>query len=307
MQLRYLLASAAALLAVPTTAQQDFSKVEIKAETLAPGVTVLFGAGGNIGVSHGPDGTVLIDDQFAPLTPQIQAAVAKLGAAPVKFLINTHWHGDHTGGNENFGKAGALIMAHDNVRIRMASPQTRGERTTPASPPVALPVVTYHDGLSLHLNGDEIRTRHMHDGHTDGDSIIIWKKANVIHMGDLFFNKVTLPFIDVDSGGSARGLLAAAQKTLTMTNAQTKIIPGHGPVASEADLIAYRDMLQTVIGAVDGAIKAGKTLADIKAMKPAAKWEVTGGFISGDRFVEAIYTSLTKAPAVHVDGPGHIH
>lgn len=307
MPLRYLLASAAALLAVPTAAQQDFSKVEIKAETLAPGVTVLFGAGGNIGVSHGPDGTVLIDDQFAPLTPQIQAAVAKLGAAPVKFLINTHWHGDHTGGNENFGKAGALIFAHDNVRIRMASPQTRGDRTTPASPPAALPVVTYHDGLSLHLNGDEIRTRHMHDGHTDGDSIIIWKKANVIHMGDLFFNKVTLPFIDLDSGGSARGMLAAVQKTLTLTNAQTKIIPGHGPVASEADLIAYRDMLQSVMNDVAGAIKAGKSLAEIKAMKPAAKWEVVGGFISGDRFVETVYTSLTKASDVHVDGPGHIH
>jgi cyclase len=306
-QIRYLLASAAALLAIPAAAQQDFSKVEIKAETLAPGVTVLFGAGGNIGVSHGKDGTVLIDDQFAPLTPQIQGAVTKLGATPVKFLINTHWHGDHTGGNENFGKAGALIMAHDNVRIRMAAPQTRGERTTPASPAVALPVVTYHDGLSLHLNGDEIRTYHMHDGHTDGDSIIIWKKANVIHMGDLFFNKVTLPFIDLDSGGSARGMLAAVQKTLTLTNAQTKIIPGHGPVATETDLIAYRDMLQTVIGAVDSAIKAGKSLAEIQATKPAAKWEVVGGFISSDRFIEAIYTSLTKAPATHVDGPGHIH
>jgi cyclase len=301
------IASAAILLATPAMAQQDVSKVEIKAETLAPGVTVLFGAGGNIGVSHGPDGTVLIDDQFAPLTPQIQGAVAKLGATPVKFLINTHWHGDHTGGNESFGKAGALIMAHDNVRIRMASPQTRGERTTPASPAIALPVVTYHDGLSLHLNGDEIRTYHMHDGHTDGDSIIVWKKANIVHMGDLFFNKVTLPFIDLDSGGSARGLLSAIQKTLTMTNAQTKIIPGHGPVATEADLIAYRDMLRTVMNEVEGGIKAGRTLAEIQAMKPAAKWDMPGGFISGDRFVEAIYNSLTKAPAVHVEGPGHIH
>jgi cyclase len=280
----------------PACAQQDLSKVEIRAEPLAPGIAVLFGEGGNIGVSHGEDGTLLIDDQFAPLTPKIEEAVAKLGATPVKFLINTHWHGDHTGGNENLGKAGAIIMAHDNVRVRMATPQVRGTRTIGPSPKVALPVITYHDGLSLHVNGDEVRTHHVHDAHTDGDSIVHWKKANILHMGDLFFHKVTLPFIDLNSGGSARGLLAATEKALTLANDQTRVIPGHGPMATRADLVAYRDMLKSVIGAVEAGIKAKKQLKDIQAAKPAAKWETPGGFISGDAFVETVHKSLT-APA----------
>jgi cyclase len=274
-------------------------EVTIKVEQIAPGVAVLFGQGGNIGLSYGEDGNVLIDDQFAPLTPKILAAVATVDPDPVKFLINTHWHGDHTGGNENLGKTGTVIMAHDNVRVRMMSPQTRGTRTTPASSKIALPVVTYHDGLSLHVNGDEIRTVHVHDAHTDGDSFVMWKKANVVHMGDLFFNKVTLPFIDLDSGGSARGLLAAADKVLSMTNAETKYIPGHGPMATRADLVAYRDMLNTVIGSVASGIKAKKSLAQIQATKPAAKWEVSGGFISGDAFVKAIFDSLNEPVAAH--------
>lgn len=292
----------ALLVAAPGSAQQDFSKVEIKVEQLAPGVAVLFGSGGNIGVSYGPDGTVLIDDQFAPLTPKIQAAIASLGATPVKFLINTHWHGDHSGGNENFGKAGALILAHDNVRVRMATPQQRGERTIGPSPAIALPVVTYHDGIKLHLNSDEVRTVHMQDAHTDGDSVVFWKAANVVHMGDLYFNKVTLPFIDLNSGGNAKGVLAAAEKVIAMTNAQTKIIPGHGPMATQADLIAYRDMMKTVIGAVQSGIKSKKTLAQIQAMKPAAQWDVNkDAFIKGDDFVEAVYKSLIAKPA----GPHH--
>jgi cyclase len=171
-----------------------------------------------------------------------------------------------------------------------------GKRMIDPSSKSALPVVTYHEGLTLHLNGDEVRARHMHDAHTDGDSIIIWKAANVIHMGDLFFNKVTLPFIDLNSGGSAKGMLDAIEKTLPLTNAATKIIPGHGPVASQGDLMAYRDMLKAVIGSVEAGIKAKKSLAQIQAIKPAAKWEVAGAFISGDAFVAAVYKSLT-APA----------
>jgi cyclase len=296
--------AAAALAALPMLSVAQPTDVTIVPEQLAPGVSVLFGSGGNIGVSFGPDGTVLIDDQFAPLTPKIQAAVTALGATPVKFLINTHWHGDHSGGNENFGKAGALIMAHDNVRVRMAAPSTRGDKTTPASPAIALPVVTYHDGLSLHLNGDIVRTYHMHDAHTDGDSIVIWQKANVVHMGDLYFNKVTLPFIDLNSGGSAKGMLAAIDKSLKLINAQTKVIPGHGPVATYADLVSYRDMLKTVIDAVQSGIAAKKSLAEIQAMKPAAKWDTNPqAFIKGDSFVATIHTSLTAAPkATHSDG-----
>jgi cyclase len=294
----------ASALATPAFAQQDFSKVEIKAEQLAPGVAVLFGAGGNIGVSYGPDGTVLIDDQFAPLTPKIQAAVAALGATPVKFLINTHWHGDHSGGNENFGKAGALILAHDNVRIRLAmggvsGAGTSGARPITAGPNAALPVVTYDKGLKLHLNGDEVRAIYLHGGHTDGDSIIVWQKANVVHMGDLFMNKVSLPYLDLKSGASAGNLLASIEGALKLTNAQTKIIPGHGPVATQGDLIAWRDMLKSVIGSVQAGIKAKKSFDQIKALKPAAKWEVKGGFISGDAFVEAVYKSLTAPVHTH--------
>ena len=272
-----------------------FANVEIKVEPLADGVAVLFGAGGNIGVSYGPDGTVLIDDQFAPLTPKIQAAIAGLGAEPVTYLINTHWHGDHSGGNENFGKAGALIMAHDHVRERMLGIQKSGRGNDPASVVDALPTVTYHDGLKLHLNGDEVQVKHMKHGHTDGDSVIFWKKANVVHMGDLFFNKMSLPFIDLDSGGNARGILAAADKVLTMVDDETKIIPGHGPMATKADLIAYRDMMKTVIGAVEKAQGEGKSLEQAQAMKLAGQWDINpDAFIKGDAFVEAVYKSVQK-------------
>lgn len=291
----------ALLAACGATAQQPMADVTIKAEPLAPGVAVLFGQGGNIGVSYGPDGTVLIDDQYAPLTAKIQAAVAALGATPVKFLINTHWHGDHSGGNENLGKAGALIMAHDNVRVRLAQDATSGAGTSrarliPAAPKVALPVVTYDKGLKLHLNDDELRVIFLHGGHTDGDSIVVWQKANVVHMGDLFMNKVSLPYLDLTSGASAVNFLASIEAALKLTNATTKIIPGHGPVANQADLVAWRDMLKSVIGSVQASIKAKRTLAETKAAKPAAKWEVKGGFISGDAFTEAVYKSLT-APA----------
>lgn len=270
-----------------------FAKVEIKVQPLGDGVAVLFGAGGNIGVSYGPDGTVLIDDQFAPLTPKIQAAITELGAGPVKYLINTHWHGDHSGGNENFGKAGALIMAHDHVRERMLGIQKSGRGNDPASPKEALPTVTYHDGIKLHLNGDTVQVKHMKHGHTDGDSIVFWKKANVLHMGDLFFNKVTLPFVDLKSGGNARGILAAAEKALKIVNDETKIIPGHGPMANKADLVAYRDMMKSVIDAVEKAQAAGKSLEQVQAMKPAAQWDGNPkAFIKGDAFVEAVYKSL---------------
>ncbi len=289
-----------ALLATVASAQTPPAEVTIKPEVLAPGIAVLFGQGGNIGVSWGEDGTVLIDDQFAPLTPKIQAAVTALGATPVKYLINTHWHGDHTGGNENLGKAGAIIMAQDNVRVRMSTPQTRNGKVTGPSPKVALPVLTYADGIKLHLNGDEVRTVHTGGGHTDGDSLVMWKAANVIHMGDLFMNKVSLPFIDIASGGNVLHLISTLDKALLLTNPQTKIIPGHGPMASQADLIAWRDMIKTVVASVQVGVKAKKTMAQIIAMKPAAPYEVKGGFISGDAFVEAVYKSVTaKAGHAH--------
>ena len=280
-------------LAAPAVAQQDMSKVEIKTQQLAPGVAVLFGAGGNIGVSYGEDGTVLIDDQFAPLTGKIQKAVSDLGATPVKFLINTHWHFDHSGGNENLGKAGAIIMAHDNVRVRMTAGATVAGNAVPPAAKAALPVITYADGLKLHLNGEEVRVIHMSAGHTDGDSIIHWTKSNVIHMGDLFMFGVSFPFVDVGSGGDVRGFVAAADKALAIANDQTKIIPGHGPVATKADLQNHRNMVAGVIAKVEEGIKAGKTLDQIKASRPADGYGVKAdGFITADRFVETVYNIL---------------
>ncbi len=288
------MAAVAVLAVVPAAiAQDDMSKVEIKTEQLAPGVAVLFGAGGNIGVSYGEDGTVLIDDQFAPLTQKIQKAVADLGASPVKFLVNTHWHGDHSGGNENLGKAGAVIMAHDNVRVRMASEQSRDGKVTAASPKAALPIITYDKGFKLHLNDQEVRVIALSPAHTDGDSMIHWTKSNIIHMGDTFFNKISYPFIDLDSGGNVRGIVKAADAALAIANDTTKIIPGHGPVGTKADLFAYRNMVATVIGKVSAAMKKGKPLAKIIAMKPADGYGVaTDGFITADMFVTAVYKSL---------------
>ncbi len=289
----------AAFFATAAFAQTPPAEVTIKAEILAPGIAVLFGQGGNIGVSWGEDGTVLIDDQFAPLTAKIQAAVTALGATPVKYLINTHWHGDHTGGNENMGKAGAIIIAQQNVRLRMSTPQTRDGRVTGPSPKVALPVITYADGIKLYANGYDIRTVHTGGGHTDGDSVVVWQGANVIHMGDLFMNKVSLPFIDIASGGNVLHLLTTLNKSLVLTNPQTKIIPGHGPMGTQADLIAWRDMIKSVVRSVQASVKAKKTVAQIIAEKPAAPFEVKGGFISGDAFVEAVYKSVT-AKATHM-------
>lgn len=278
---------------IPALAQQDMSKVEIKPEILAPGVAVLFGSGGNIGVSYGGDGTVLIDDQFAPLTEKIQKAVADLGATPVKFLVNTHWHGDHSGGNENLGNAGAVIMAHDNVRVRMASDQKTAFGEVKASPKAALPVITYAEGLKLHLNGEEVRVIHMPAAHTDGDSIIYWTKSNVIHMGDLFFFGMSFPFVDGSSGGNVRGIVAAADKALAIADDTTKIIPGHGQVATKADLQKYRDMVAAIIGKVEAGIKDGKTLDQITASRPADGYGVKAdGFITADRFVETVYNMV---------------
>lgn len=293
MKLRSVIFALLALSAAPVAAQQDFSKVEIKAQELAPGVAVLFGAGGNIGVSYGEDGTTLIDDQYAPMTEKIQAAVASLGATPVKFLVNTHWHGDHSGGNENLGKAGAVIMAHDNVRVRMANDQKTSFGEIKASPKAALPVITYADGLKLHLNGEEIRVIAMPPAHTDGDSIIHWTQSNVIHMGDLFMLQISFPFVDRDSGGDVRGFVAAADKVLAIANDQTKIIPGHGAIATKADLQNHRNMIAAVIAKVEAGIQAGQTLEQIKASKPTEGFGVNPkGFISADAFVETVYNNL---------------
>jgi glyoxylase-like metal-dependent hydrolase (beta-lactamase superfamily II) len=316
MRLKLLAATALALASVPAAAQQDLSKVEIRTERLAPGVAVLFGAGGNIGVSYGEDGTIVVDDQFAPLTDRILSAVRKLKDDPVRFVVNTHWHFDHTGGNENLGKRGAVILAHSNVRERMSTDQfiTALNAKVPPSPKEALPVVTFEDGVTLHLNGDTLHVVHAANAHTDGDSLVHWQKADVLHMGDTFFFRDSFPFVDLSSGGSIDGVIAAAGKGIAIAGPRTKIIPGHGPVATRADLVAYRAMLVDIRAKVQAGIRARMTLAQIQATKPAARYGMPSGFIPPERFVEAVYNSLRtppkKAPAKphsHAGGAAHSH
>ena len=294
---------AATLFTAPALAQApDFSKVEIKTETLAPGVAVLFGAGGNIGVSYGPDGTVLIDDQFAPLTGKIEAAIAALGAAPVRFLVNTHWHFDHAGGNENFGKT-ATIFAHDNVRVRLAAGGTVLGNVTPPAPPHALPVVTYDHGMSFHLNGDTIDAVFTGGGHTDGDTVLYWRKANVLHTGDLMMSNAPFPFVDVASGGNAVTLVGTLDKMLAMTDAQTKVIPGHGPVVTRGELKAWRDGIANGVDTVRKAKASGQKLDAFLAANPLKSLDRPGAFIDSDAFARAIWASLDAMPADH----GHAH
>jgi glyoxylase-like metal-dependent hydrolase (beta-lactamase superfamily II) len=293
------LAAAAVVLAAGTTSaqQQDFSKVEVKSQKVAEGLYMLQGAGGNIGLSAGADAAFLVDDQYAPLTPKILEAVKALTDKPVKFVVNTHWHGDHTGGNENLGNAGVTIVAHDNVYRRMSTEQFISffNEKVAASPKAALPVITFNDTATFHLNGDDLHAFHVPPAHTDGDSIVHFRKVDVFHMGDTFFNGM-YPFIDVDSGGSIEGMIGAADKVLALAGDGTKIIPGHGPLATKADLKAYRDMLVAVRDAIKPLVASGKTLEQTVAAKPTAaldaKWGV--GFIKPDAIVGLVYKDLSR-------------
>ena len=279
-------------------AEPDFSKVEITSEPVAAGIHVLRGRGGNIGVSAGEDGVFLVDDEYAPLTEKIKAALLAIDPRPVRFLLNTHWHYDHTGGNENLGKGGVVIVAHDNVRVRMSTDQLieAFNEKVPASPAKALPVITFADAVTFHLNGEEIHVFHVPPAHTDGDSVVHFRKADVIHTGDIFFNGF-YPFIDLSSGGSVSGMIAAADRILSLAGEKTRIIPGHGPTASRADLVAYRDMLKAIRDRVAPLVKAGKTLAEVNAAQPSkefdAKWG--GGFLKPEQFVGMVYGSLKTA------------
>jgi cyclase len=291
------LAAVLAIAVVAYSQAPDFSKVEITTQKIADGLYMLQGAGGNIGVSVGEDAVFLVDDQYAPLTPRIKAAVAALTDKPIRFVLNTHWHGDHTGGNENLGSAGTLIVAHDNVRVRMSTEQFNAffNSKTPAAPKAALPVVTFADGVRFHVNGEEIHAFHVPPAHTDGDSVVHFTRANVIHTGDLFFNGL-YPFIDAASGGGIDGMIAAADKMLAMVKDDTRIIPGHGPLASKADLKTYRDMLVGVRDGVRPLVDAGKTSAEVVAAKPTAAYDAKwgGGFFKPEQFVALVYADLAR-------------
>ena len=283
----------ALLIAASAHAQRDFSKVEVKAEKVAGSVYMLTGAGGNIGVSVGDDGIVVIDDQYAPLAPKIEAALKSISSKPVRFILNTHYHGDHTGGNEHFGKT-APIVAHENVRKRLASGTTARGNSVPPAPAGALPIVTFNDTVTIHLNGEDVRAIHMPHGHTDGDSVIWFTKSNVVHMGDDFFN-LNFPFIDTENGGSVKGLIANIEKVLATTPDDVKIIPGHGALSDKAGLRKFLDMLKGTSAAVQRGIAAGKTLDQLKAEKVLAEWDAMGqGFIKTDMFTETLFNDLSR-------------
>jgi glyoxylase-like metal-dependent hydrolase (beta-lactamase superfamily II) len=273
---------------------QDFSQVQIKATKVAGNVYMLEGAGGNIGVSVGDDGILIVDDQFAPLADKIRAALKGLGDKKLRVILNTHWHGDHTGGNVVFGPE-APIIAHDNVRKRMATEQKSEffKRTTPASPKEALPVITFDQNLSVHFNGEDIRAIHYPHGHTDGDSVIFFTSSNVVHLGDNFFAG-RFPFVDLESGGSVEGLTKNIGEIIAKVPAGAKLIPGHGPLSTVDDLKLYHRMLQETSGIIRQKISAGKTLEQMKSEGLPEEWKTWGtGFIKTDLWIEIVYRSLT--------------
>jgi glyoxylase-like metal-dependent hydrolase (beta-lactamase superfamily II) len=298
MKLSALTVVAATVLAAsapPVRAQaDDFSKVEIKPAKVAGSVWMLEGAGGNIGVTAGPDGLLIVDDQFLPLADKIKAALK--GISPdgkLAFVVNTHWHGDHTGGNPVFGKE-ATIIAQVNVRKRLSTKQERPGRTTEPAPKEALPVVTFEDGVSIWFNGEEIEAVHAPHGHTDSDSIIYFKGSNVVHMGDQFFNGM-FPFIDLASGGDVAGYVKNVGDVLARVPADAKVIPGHGKLGTVADLKRFHEMLVATTGIVKAEIAKGMTLEDAKKAGLPADWKsFATDFVTTDRWIETIYTSMKK-------------
>jgi len=290
---------AAALCCLPALAaaqdSPDFSKVQVKVTKVAGQVYVIEDAspefsGGNIGVSVGPDGIVLIDDKFAPLAPKIEAALRSISDQPVRYVINTHYHGDHTDGNTVFGPK-SIVIAHDNTRKRMAA--GRGKEQPPA-PAAALPIITFDDKLSVHLNGEDIRAVHLPSAHTDTDVVIFFPKSNVVHLGDEFFNGM-FPFIDTDGGGSVKGLIANLTKLLPQLPAGAKLIPGHGPVATAKELRAFVAMLEQTTAFVEAGIKAGKTVDQLKQDKSLTKYDSwSKGFFKTDEFIAMLYNDLKR-------------
>ncbi len=267
---------------------------------------MLEGAGGNIGASVGEDGIVMVDDEFLPLAEKIEAALKGITDKPVKVVLNTHWHGDHTGSNAHFGEK-APIVAQENVRKRLAAGgKTRFGEVKPAEK-TALPIITFEDKVAVHLNGEDIRVIHFPHGHTDGDSVIFFTQSKVVHMGDDFFNGGMFPFIDIESGGSVQGMIAGDEKVLAEVPDDVKIIPGQGPLATKDDLRKFIAVLKETSAAVEAGIKKGKTLDQLKQEKVLAKWDSWGqSFIKTDVFTEILYDSLKKNPTGPKNSHGHI-
>jgi len=296
-----LMMGAFALAQVAAAQQQpDFSKVQIKVTKVSGNIYMLQGEGGNIAASVGEDGIVIVDDQFAPLADKIQAALKNLGITnkPVRFVINTHYHGDHTGGNVPFANSGSTIIAQDNVRKRLETGGAAGnggsvKMEVPPAPKAALPVITFEHDVTVHLNGEDIRALHFPAGHTDGDAVIFFPKNNVVHMGDDFV-RYGFPFIDVTSGGSVQGMISAMEKVSAQLPPDVKVIPGHGDLSNLDDVRAFVQMLKETSAAVQKAINEHKALDQMKQEKILEAWKKwSGEFIDSDKFIETLYNSLT--------------
>jgi cyclase len=290
----------------PPPQQQDFSKIEIKVVPAAGKVSMLMGSGGNIGVSAGEDGLLMVDDEFEPLAPKIQAALDGLGKGKLKFLVNTHWHGDHTGGNRVFG-AQVPILAQSNVRRRMSSEQTVMGQKTPASPKVALPVITFDQSISVHWNGEEIKVIHFPHGHTDGDSVIFFTGSNVVHMGDDFFANDNYPFVDLASGGSVQGLAANVGSVLALLPPDVKVIPGHGTLGTKADLERFHTMLVDTLESVRHRMQAGESLQQMQTEGFPEPYKTTWGhgFVDAKLWIMTIHDSLAAAGKDAAPAPAH--
>jgi glyoxylase-like metal-dependent hydrolase (beta-lactamase superfamily II) len=287
-------AQAPALPSSTSTAAPE-AKPALRSQQVRPGLHVLLGAGGNVVVWSGTDGIALVDDSIAGATPQLLEVIAKIAPGPVRFVVNTNWHPDHTGGNEALGRAGAVIIAHDNTRSRMREPQVVQEDDTkvPAAHKAALPVITFADSTNLHLNGDNLLLVHADEAQTDGDLVAWWESANVVQVGDLFYNG-SYPFIDLGSGGSLAGVVAAIEIVLARADAKTVVIPGHGPVSNRAELAAYRDMLVAVGRRVRELVEQDRSEQEIVAARPTADFDERygRGSMTPERFVRLVYADL---------------
>ena len=282
-----------AFISTIASAQRDVSNVEIKVTKVSSNIYMLEGSGGNIALSVGDDGVFMVDDQFVELSPKIHAAIKSITDKPVRFLVNTHYHFDHTSGNVVWGKETTILSA-DNLRKRLEAGSSVKGNVTPPAPKSALPVITFDSSITVHMNGEDIRVQHTPHGHTDGDSIVIFPKSNVVHMGDQVVT-YGLPFVDTDGGGNLMGMIENVEKTMASLPDDVKIIPGHGPVLVKADVKQFTEMLRDCIALVSAGVKKGKTLDQLKSEHVLAKYEDKGkGFVKTDEYIEMIYNDLKK-------------